>query len=168
MLIVLAGLPGTGKTTLATLLARRTGATHIRVDSIEAAMATSTLRIHPAEDAGYMVGYAVAEDNLRLGRMVIADSVNPVTPTRTAWRDTARRAGKDAIDVEVACSDPAEHRKRVEGRRPDIPGLVVPTWQAVLLRHYEPWITDRLVVDTAHRQPDDAADQILRRLGLVP
>ena len=168
MLIVLAGLPGTGKTTLATLLARRTGATHIRIDSIEAAMATSTLRIHPAQDAGYMVGYAVAEDNLRLGRTVIADSVNPITVTRAAWRDTAQRVGTDAVDVEVVCSDPTEHRRRIEGRRPDIPGLVVPTWQAVLLRHYEPWDTGRLIVDTAHRQPDDAADQTLRQLGLAP
>ncbi|PWK92360.1 AAA family ATPase [Fulvimonas soli] len=35
LLIVLAGLPGGGKTTLARALAARLGATHLRIDTIE-------------------------------------------------------------------------------------------------------------------------------------
>ena len=31
-----------------------------------------------ASGAGYRVAYAIAEENLRLGRTVIADSVNPI------------------------------------------------------------------------------------------
>ncbi|MER6141898.1 AAA family ATPase [Streptomyces sparsogenes] len=38
MLIVIGGLPGTGKTTLARLLAARIGAVHLRVDTIEQAI----------------------------------------------------------------------------------------------------------------------------------
>ena len=78
MLIIFAGLPGTGKSKLANELARRIGATFLRIDSIEQAITGSSLRIHPVEDAGYLVGYALAEDNLRLGGTVIADSVNPI------------------------------------------------------------------------------------------
>lgn len=37
MLIVIGGLPGTGKTTLARLLASRIGAVHLRIDTIEQA-----------------------------------------------------------------------------------------------------------------------------------
>jgi predicted kinase len=41
VLIILAGLPGTGKTTIARLLARRLGAVHVRIDSIEQAIRDS-------------------------------------------------------------------------------------------------------------------------------
>jgi predicted kinase len=34
------------------------------------------------DDRGYRVAYAVAEENLGLGRTVIADSVNPIQLTR--------------------------------------------------------------------------------------
>ena len=62
--------------------------------------------------AGYRIGYDVAADNLRLGRTVIADSVNPIRLTREAWRDVAKRAGVAFVDVAVVCSDEAEHRRR--------------------------------------------------------
>jgi predicted kinase len=52
-------------------------------------------------EAGYRFGYAVAEDNLRLGRIVVADSVNPLRVTRDAWRNAAKRSG--AVFVEVVC-----------------------------------------------------------------
>ena len=41
MLIVLAGLPGTGKTTLARRLCERLAAFHLRIDTIEAALKRS-------------------------------------------------------------------------------------------------------------------------------
>jgi hypothetical protein len=93
------------------------------------------------------VGYAVAEDNLRLGRSVVVDSVNPSSMTRDAWRNVAKRAGADFAEVLVVCSDQAEHRRRVGTRITDIPGLGLPTWQDVLM--LEPWDRDHVVIDTA-------------------
>jgi len=75
MLIILGGLPGTGKTTIARELARQLGAVHVRIDSIEEAILDSGVWSSPINDAGYRVGYAVAADNLRIGGTVIADSV---------------------------------------------------------------------------------------------
>jgi predicted kinase len=149
MLIILAGLPGTGKTTIARELATAAEGVHVRIDSIEQALRDSGLSDDAMRGAGYRAGYAIAEDNLRLGRIVIADSVNPIAASRDAWRAAATRAGVRALDVEVICSDVAAHRRRVETRRPDIPGHRVPEWQEVIDRHYEPWTTDRLLIDSA-------------------
>ena len=149
MLISLAGLPGVGKTTIARSLARHLDAVHIRVDSIELAIRESGVTVVSIDDAGYRVGYAVAEDNLRLGRIVIADSVNPWPMTRDAWRDVARRAQVDSVDIEIVCSDRAEHRGRVESRLDKPPADSGPTWNEVVTRDYRPWDREHIVIDTA-------------------
>jgi predicted kinase len=151
MLVVFGGLPGVGKTAIAMELARQLGAVHLRIDSIEQAIRESSLIRQPLKDMGYRVGYAVAEDNLRLGRIVIADSVNPLQLTRDAWIAVAQRSHVKAIEIEVTCSDPEEHRKRAEARVADIAGLSLPTWQEIVDRKYEPWVRPRVVVDTAGR-----------------
>jgi predicted kinase len=149
MLISLAGLPGVGKTTIARSLARQLDAVHIRIDSIELAIRLSGVTVVSIDDAGYRVGYAVAEDNLRLGRIVIADSVNPWPMTRDAWRDVARRAQVDCVDIEIVCSDRAEHRGRVESRLDKPPADSGPTWNEVVTRDYRPWDREHIVIETA-------------------
>jgi predicted kinase len=151
MLYIFAGLPGAGKSTLARHLARERQAVHLRIDTIEHALREVGSPITGPE--GYAVAYRLAEDNLRLGLSVVADSVNPLQVTRAAWRDVARRAGVPFVEIEVVCSDPAEHRRRVESRRADIPGFILPSWEAVANREYEPWDTQPVVVDTAGQTP---------------
>lgn len=125
ILVVFAGLPGTGKSTIARAIAQRTGAIWLRIDSIEQAVRDSGVVPGSLEDAGYRAAYAVAEDNLKLGRDGISDSVNPWMLTRNAWRDIGLRCGAKVIEVETTCADVDEHRRRVEMRRSEIPGLGV-------------------------------------------
>ena len=101
MLIVFGGLPGAGKSTIARELARQIGAVHLRIDSMEQAIWASRVASQPLNDAGYRVAYAVAEDNLRIGRTVIADSVNPLQLTRDAWVEVAKSAPVRVIEIEV-------------------------------------------------------------------
>lgn len=161
MLIVLGGLPATGKTTIARELARQLGALHVRIDSIEQALREHGMAGRSMDDTGYQVAYAIAADNLGIGRTVIADSVNPLPVTRDAWVGVAQRTGARVVEIEVICSDVNEHRKRAESRRPDIPGLRPLTWKEIVSREYHPWNREHIVVDTAH-QSIDRSVQFLR------
>jgi predicted kinase len=95
------------------------------------------------------VGYAVAEDNLRLGLQVVADSVNPLALTRDAWFAVAARAGVHAIEIELTCSNAGEHRRRAETRPSDIAGLRLPEWGEIARREYHAWTRDHIAIDTA-------------------
>lgn len=55
MLIILGGLPGSGKTTLAKALAKKLKAVHVRIDSIEQSIKNSLLKIEDVIDSGYRV-----------------------------------------------------------------------------------------------------------------
>ncbi len=162
VLIVLGGLAGAGKSAIARELAREIGAAHVRIDSIEQALREAIRG--PMDDSGYRVAYAVAEDNLRAGRAVIADCVNPIEITREAWLAVARRAGADVVEVEIRCSDAEEHRSRVEGRSVDVPGLALPTWDEVVSREYEPW-PRAAAVDTAGRSVAEGVAEVRRLIG---
>jgi predicted kinase len=166
MLIVFSGLPGVGKTTIAKALAARRAATYVRVDAIEHA-----LRQWSGQDignAGYLVAFAVAASNLKLGNCVVADSVNPVPESRHGWRDVARDIdGARILEVEVICSDKAEHRRRVEARRPDIDGFTLPDWESVASHDYAAWSEPRLVIDTARLSADAAVATIESQLAAM-
>jgi len=163
VLIIFSGRSGTGKTTISRELARQLNAVYLRIDTIEQALRNAGVIV---EAQGYEVAHAVAEENLRLGHRVVADSVNPWPLTRAAWRAVAGRAGVRHLDVEVVCSYVAVHRQRVEARAADIPGHTVPTWEDVVDRDYRPWDTDRLEVDTARVAVDEAVRSIRARIRL--
>jgi predicted kinase len=149
LLVVFAGLPGSGKSVLARGVADAIGATYLRIDTIEAAIATTLMSFH-GNPVGYVVAERVAADQLISGRDVVADAVNGVAPARAGWVQVAARTGAGLRFVEVRCSDATEHRRRVEGREPEMPGHGVPTWEQVQRRRYEPWppeLSGRLVID---------------------
>jgi predicted kinase len=164
LLIIFGGLPGTGKTAIARELARQVGALYVRIDSIEQAIRDSEKVNQPLNDTGYRVAYAIAEDNLRLGRTVISDSVNPIQLTRDAWMAVAHRVQVRATEVEVLCSDPQQHRQRVETRAADIRGLRLPTWEEVMSREYEPWGRKHIVIDTTGRSVAECVEELREAL----
>lgn len=157
MLVVFSGLPGVGKTTIARALAASLGAVHLRIDTIEQALRNAGWKV---DGEGYSVAYALAEDHLGLGHIVVADCVNPWPLTRDQWRSVAARAGVRVVDVELVCSVVDEHRRRVESRVADLAGHRLPTWAEVVERDYRPWSRERLVIDTAVLDVDESVRTI--------
>lgn len=161
-LYIFSGLPGSGKTTLSEMLSRRLGAAHLRVDTVEQAL--RDLCAIEVQGEGYRISYRIAADNLRLGMSVVADSCNPIALTRREWEQVAVDAEAWYVNVEVQCSNPTEHRRRVETRSSTIPGLRLPTWPEVENREYTPWATDRVVIETADRTRVECFEELLSRL----
>ena len=149
---------------MAGLLAARTGALWLRIDRIEQALRASQMVTADLADGGYAAARAMAVAALEQGFDVIADSVNPLAETRAAWQAVSAAAGAGHLDVELACPDPAEHRRRVETRTPEVPGLALPDWAAVRARVYEPWQGPVLRLDTARDPPGAVTDRIVAAL----
>jgi predicted kinase len=163
-LVAFGGLPGVGKTLLAKAAAVALEAVYLRVDTIEQALRGSGKVPVDLGPAGYMVAYRVAAENLLMGRSVVVDSVNPLAITRDGWLSVARSTSANVIEVEITCSDVAEHRGRVESRTSDIEGLVLLSWEAVITREYEQWLRPHIIIDTAHRSVAEAIAELLNCL----
>ncbi len=168
-LIVFSGLPGSGKSTLARhLLDQHLGAAYLRIDSIEAALLNATG--HRVTVEGYAVAYALAADHLHLGMVVVADCVNPLDVTWEAWAAVAAKVGCPLTNIEVVCSDPAGHRRRVETRQADSANHTgqwqPPTWARVQAgaHGYVPWTSPRMLLDTATATPDALFTMLLTQI----
>src|ERR1700743_674528 len=99
-LIAFACLPASGKSTIAREAARRTGALWLRVDSMDQAIWASGTAPADLQDWTYRAAQALAIDNLRLGRDVVADCVNDWTLARDGWQAAGKRADAKVIWVE--------------------------------------------------------------------
>jgi predicted kinase len=136
MLIVLVtGLPATGKSTMAEVAARELGAALLGHD-----WAMSGLRPYPeVQDAldvmglaghravGWSIIWALARAQMRIGSPVVLDGVardQEVAGTRRV----ADEEGARSLVVMTRCDDPEVHRARVEGRRRDIPNWYELEW----------------------------------------
>jgi predicted kinase len=167
-LVVVSGLPGTGKSTVAEHIARTLGAALLSKDIFEAALWRNGItRESGAGWATYEQLGAVAEAQLRLGMPAVLDSVAPNERIRAAWRDLASRAGARFSAIECVCSDERLHRSRLEGRIRSISGWPEVTWEQVteIRARYEPWIGERLVLDATlpTSQNLESAESYVRR-----
>ncbi len=125
--MLVTGLPGTGKSTVAAAVAKELDCAVLGHD-----WAMSGLRpypelqsalgriVHGHRVVGWSILAALARAELRAGRSVVLDGVARAPEVRRC-RDCAAGESARSVVVVTSCSDPTVHRRRVEGRRRDIP-----------------------------------------------
>jgi predicted kinase len=151
MLLVVGGLPGTGKSTIIDRLARHLSLPVLAKDWIEASL--WRCEIGTEQKSGwiaYQLMTFLAEAQLRHGNGVILDSVATSERLRQGWYELADRCAANFIAIECICSDEHLHRSRLEPRDRSIPGWPELSWEQVqeVRSRYEPWRTERLVLDS--------------------
>lgn len=168
MLVVVSGLPGTGKSAVAADLAARLSAVHLSIDPIEDALIGAGLpQSWQTGTAAYEAARAVAEQNLVLGRTVVVDAVNDSEPARETWRVGSARAGVSLAFVPLTLDDEAEHRRRLEGRVRDLAHVREPSWDDVRARAAAsaPWADGTCLRVSAEGSVDQLVIEVMRWLA---
>lgn len=164
ILFIFSGLPGSGKTTLASRIARSLALPYFRLDTIEHGL-KEICSLNVAGE-GYRLTYRIVADNLKIGNDVLVDCVNPWELTRNEWESVARDNEARSINIEVVCSDKNEHKERVSTRENDIAGFQLPTWEEIQEREYQEWKKDRIIIETSKRSIDECVDELLEKIKL--
>lgn len=151
-LIIVSGLPGSGKSTVAESLAEEISLPIFSVDPIEASIIKSGLRrSFETGLAAYLVAETLADEQLKRGLSIIIDAVSPVQEARDMWNNLARKQNATLIIIECVL-DRELHKKRIESRIRNMHGIPEVTWEDVENRskEYLLWTEERLVLDTAN------------------
>ena len=167
-LVVVSGLPGVGKTSIAEIVAARTRSVHLSIDAVEESILACGLpSVWRVGVAAYEAARAMAEQNLRLGHDVIVDAVNDSEPARQTWRTAASRTGAQVEFVYLVISDVQEHERRVNGRDRGLAHVGEPSSSDVQRRRteYAAWSDAVIEFDTSAQGADHVSDALVARLG---
>ena len=161
--LVVTGLPGTGKSTLSDAIARRFGAPSFQGDWLMGALAPARRVLHDLERSAYLdlyhslLGSLIARQCL-LGQSAVVDCLVP-DDVLEEWGALAAEHGHRFRVVECVLTDRALHRARLEGRVRGIPGWHEVDWDHVVRMEHEfaPLTAERLVIDALRPAEENVA-----------
>jgi len=124
LLILVCGLPGCGKSTIANLLANREGYPVFSIDPIESGILKSGFeRTKTTETAAYYIAENLAEYQLSLGNSLIVDSVSASMQQKSHWMKIAEKFGAKLKVIECVCDDQELQMQRINSRNRNIFGI---------------------------------------------
>lgn len=148
-LILFAGMPGSGKTTLARLVAKRMGIPVFAKDRVQRVLRDHNLAEASTGD-GYFIILDMADELLSLGQSVILDATFPLDHFRTVASETAARHKAHFCAFYCYCSDDEVWRARMSQRVQYVPGWKPVGWDDVIRMrdYYQPWNENALSLDS--------------------
>lgn len=141
-LIVMSGLPGSGKSTMSEAVAKALKLPIFSVDPIESAIIRAGItKSFETGHAAYLVAENLAQEQIKLGNSVVIDAVNAEDEAKQVWTDCAKRLNVPLVLIECVMKDEKLHRQRLESRVRGLPGFEEITWDRVEERRkaYTPW-----------------------------
>lgn len=162
--IVFTGLPGTGKSSLAEWLGKRTGIPVFAGDWLLGALKPHGVLdglTRPAFLAMYddLLGTLIKRQ-LMFGQSAIVDCLID-DEVAERWQSTADHFGAQLFVIECVCTDESVHRRRLEGRTRGIPG-----WHEVGWDHVERMRLEYPALTYEHLTVD-AMNPFEANLGLI-
>ena len=156
-LIVFAGMPGTGKSSLARAVARDRRAAYLDKDTVKDAVVNLADQMK-LEDGYRLAGplsyellVGLARDNLTVGLSVVVDSPAAYQLFREKVKALAKTVKAELKLIECICTDETLLRKHIEDRLHDLPAYRTHDWETYQQdrARFERITEPRLIVDTA-------------------
>lgn len=167
--IVVAGVPGTGKSTLADRLGRELGIPVFALDWLLGALTPFGGRgFDRLGEIGEELLTTLAYRQLALGQSAIIDTPGENVEMRARWESLAAHFGAAFSAIVCTCSDEAAHQQRLTARTRGIPGWHDGgNWAIVKPRrdNFRPWVGDHVIEVDAVNDPDKILDDVLNRTG---
>lgn len=147
-MIVIGGIPGTGKSTLANALSAEMGIPVFSKDELEAAVVRKILSSNrETYGVGYEIMAALAVRQMENGNNSIFDFIASRNRVEALWPQLLMY---DIKYIECICTEEETHRDRIQSRNRNIKGWYELTWEEVLdiKGNYQPLKVERLVLDS--------------------
>lgn len=151
-LVVVGGLPGTGKSALTYRLARERGWALLSKDQIDRSLELVEMTNFWA---GYEVLFGLARLNLQNNVSVVLDAVFRLERLRVRAREIAEGCGATLATVVCSCSDEAIWQERIATRPAMVEGWTPVDWERIqrMKKRYTEWVGPHLALD-AMELPD--------------
>ena len=162
--IVMRGYPGTGKSTIARLLATSLHAPLIDRDIIRQVAVDHFGNVPEVGHFSYELMYALAREQLRLGLSVVVDT--PLTYRRT-YEECQQIAQEFHVPILVVhCQCPPEvQKRRLEGRKGQVSNFQITSWEEWerWKERFEEFEDHGCVIDTSNPM-DESLARVMRSI----